>query len=118
MALKSEISKVGEVQRSPAERSVEAMPYSDVVHDRMDTEGRRLSDVLIRQAALIELSYEPIFVWELGAGILDWNRGAENIFGYSAKELRGRPIAELFGPERPGEMRAKGLEKVHPMRSG
>ncbi len=45
---------------------------------------------------MIELSYEPIFVWELGAGILEWNRGAEKLYGYSRSEALGRLSHELL----------------------
>ncbi|PZO81298.1 MAG: hybrid sensor histidine kinase/response regulator [Mesorhizobium amorphae] len=31
--------------------------------------------------------------------VTDWNTGAENVFGWSASEMLGRPAAELFTPE-------------------
>ena len=36
-----------------------------------------------RQANLIDLSFEPIFVWHPQKGIVEWNKGAEQLYGYS-----------------------------------
>lgn len=44
----------------------------------------------IRYAKLIELSFEPIFVWHPDEGILEWNRGAEMLYGYSKAEALGQ----------------------------
>jgi PAS domain S-box-containing protein len=43
-----------------------------------------------RMASLIELSFEPIFVWQPESGILEWNRGAELLYGISQKEALGK----------------------------
>ena len=38
---------------------------------------KKAAESLSRQTDLIELSFEPIFVWHPEKGIVDWNRGAE-----------------------------------------
>lgn len=43
-----------------------------------------------RMARLIDLSFEPIFVWHPKAGIIEWNRGAELLYGYSRAEALGQ----------------------------
>lgn len=43
--------------------------------------------------------------------ILDWNPGAENIYGYSEKEILGENWTLLSPPERHGELR-KALDKI------
>ena len=45
---------------------------------------------LRRQASLIDLSFEPIFVWHPQRGIVDWNKGAEQVYGYTREEALGR----------------------------
>lgn len=54
------------------------------------TRDKRTEEVLHQQALLIELSYEPIFVWDLEAGIVLWNRGCEQLYGFSKAEAIGR----------------------------
>ncbi len=36
--------------------------------------------------------------------ILSWSRGAEQLYGYSAREMVGQPMARLLPPERAGEI--------------
>ena len=43
-----------------------------------------------RQANLIDLSFEPIFVWHPENGIVEWNQGAVQLYGYSREEAIGK----------------------------
>jgi PAS domain S-box-containing protein len=49
-----------------------------------------------RMANLIELSFEPIFVWMPERGIIEWNRGAEILYGFTRQEALGRQPQELL----------------------
>jgi PAS domain S-box-containing protein len=49
-----------------------------------------------RQANLIDMSFEPIFVWHPVKGIVDWNRGAEVLYGHSRTEAIGQQSHELL----------------------
>ena len=49
-----------------------------------------------RQAALIDLSHEPIFVWQVDAAILDWNQGSEGLYGFTKAEALGRVSHDLL----------------------
>jgi PAS domain S-box-containing protein len=51
---------------------------------------------LRRQAALINLSFEPIFAWSEKDGIVEWNTGAEQLYGYMRAEALGRVSHELL----------------------
>jgi two-component system CheB/CheR fusion protein len=45
---------------------------------------------------LIELSFEPIMVWDWHSGIVAWNQGCEQLYGYSRSESLGRTSHELL----------------------
>jgi two-component system CheB/CheR fusion protein len=45
---------------------------------------------------LIELSFEPIMVWDSHSGIVAWNQGCEQVYGYSRPESLGRTSHELL----------------------
>jgi two-component system sensor kinase FixL len=51
-----------------------------------------------RLAAIVASSDDAIIGETLDGRIRDWNRGAEEIFGYSAAEMIGRPITVLSPP--------------------
>jgi two-component system cell cycle sensor histidine kinase/response regulator CckA len=53
-----------------------------------------------RLAAVLESSDDAIIDQSLDGTITTWNRGAENLFGYSASEAVGKPIQMLLPPER------------------
>ncbi|HYJ92798.1 MAG TPA: PAS domain S-box protein, partial [Pyrinomonadaceae bacterium] len=60
------------------------------------TSRKHTEEELKRQALLLEAALEPVIVWELGGRIIDWNRGAERLYGYSAAEAIGRVSSELL----------------------
>lgn len=49
-----------------------------------------------QQKHLVELSHEPIFLWDFDGGILEWNRGSQELYGYSAEEALGKDSARLL----------------------
>jgi PAS domain S-box-containing protein len=57
---------------------------------------RDASLALQRQASLINLSFEPIFAWSLEGGIVEWNAGAEQLYGYTRVEALGRVSHDLL----------------------
>jgi two-component system CheB/CheR fusion protein len=44
----------------------------------------------------------PIFIWEPGGGILEWNRGCEELYGYTREEAIGKRKEDLIKTEVPG----------------
>jgi PAS domain S-box-containing protein len=75
------------------------------------TERRRvqLNDHLL--AAIVESSDDAIISKDLNGIVTSWNRGAERIFGYTAAEMVGSPIATIADPSNPSEMPAI-LERI------
>ncbi len=55
-------------------------------------------------AAIVRSAQAAIIGKSLDGIITSWNRGAEELFGYGAEEVLGKPIALLAPPSRPDEM--------------
>lgn len=65
----------------------------DITERRQDEEERA------RLAAVVESSEDAIMTLDLKGVIQTWNAGAEVIFGFTAEEVIGRPVAMLRPPE-------------------
>jgi PAS domain S-box-containing protein len=65
-----------------------------------DIAGRReTTDRLRFQAVLLDSVRESVVSTNLDNVVTFWNKGAELLFGYSAKEAIGQPVAALIFPE-------------------
>src|SRR5262245_20813713 len=67
-------------------------------------ERRRAEDAVQRQANLLEQTHDAILVWELPSAIVYWNRGAEQLYGYSRAEATGRAVHEVLQTEHPTQL--------------
>jgi len=67
------------------------------------TERKRIEEVRARLANIVESSDDAIISKTLDGFITSWNPGAENIFGYSAGEVVGKPMLIIFPPEHVNE---------------
>src|SRR5256886_9861671 len=67
------------------------------------TEREQAAETNARLAAIIASSDDAIASKNLQGIITSWNLGAERLFGYSAQEALGKPMAMLIPPERSSE---------------
>ncbi len=70
-----------------------------------------LDENLQRLISIIELSDDAIIGMNLNGKIVNWNRGAELIYGYSPAEAVGKSISIIIPPERRAEF-LKNLEQI------
>jgi PAS domain S-box-containing protein len=64
-------------------------------------------------ASIVESSDDGIYSLDLDGIITSWNKGAEQLFGYTAAEVVGKPVAMLIPLDRQDEETAI-LERIKP----
>ena len=70
------------------------------------SEQRSLSQRLRQLARVIELSHEAILVWSPEDGILLWNKGCEELYGYRRSEALGQQTHNLLATRHPSGLAA------------
>jgi len=76
---------------------------------------RRLADETLRsfeavRSAMMRAALDGIVVMDRTGTTLEFNRSAQQIFGYTREEVRGRPVADLIIPPAHREAHRVGLE--------
>jgi len=71
--------------------------YEGMVEDV--TERKRASEQNAEQAAIIDIAPAGIMVCDFQSNILFWNKGAEQIYGWTRQEALGQTIPSLLFPE-------------------
>ena len=81
-------------------------------HEELDKrKSRELRDYQNRLALIVDSSQDAIIGKNLDGIVTHWNKGAEDIYGYTAQEMIGKPISMLAPPERADEI-PEILEKI------
>jgi PAS domain S-box-containing protein len=82
------------------------------------TSSRRAHEAATRLAAIVDSSDDAIVGMTLDGVITSWNRGAEEVFGFTAAEAVGQHISLIIPPERRAEEedvlgRLRRGERIH-----
>jgi PAS domain S-box-containing protein len=96
-----------EINLSPLETE-EGPLVSSTIRDI--TERKRAERSREQLASIVDYSADAIISKSLDGIILTWNRGAERLYGYSAKEVIGKPISILLPPGLADEIPASTLK--------
>jgi PAS domain S-box-containing protein len=73
--------------------------FTGILRDLTD---RKRAEAEIRwRASLLELSHEAVIVWRMDKGIIYWNGGATELYGWTSDEAAGRTTHDLLGSEYP-----------------
>ncbi|MGH7183658.1 MAG: PAS domain S-box protein, partial [Nitrospiraceae bacterium] len=75
------------------------------------TERKQAEQAVANLAAIVTSSDDAIVGKDLGGIVTSWNRGAERLFGYTAKEMIGQPVTRLIPTERYDE-EVRILERI------
>lgn len=65
---------------------------------------QEIEEALRRIAAIVESSYDAIWSIDRKGNIVTWNKGAEELFNYSAKEAIGKSVLIIFPLDRTWEL--------------
>lgn len=68
--------------------------FTGIVRDV--SERKRAEGEIRWRADLLEQTHEAVIVWRIGGGIVYWNRGARELYGWTAEEAAGRFTHELL----------------------
>jgi PAS domain S-box-containing protein len=74
--------------------------YDITERKKAEAEQRRQTQLFV---SIVESSDDAILSKDLNGTILSWNRGAERLFGYTAKEAVGNSIEMIISSDQPAE---------------
>ncbi len=96
----SPIEEIDDLGRE-MERAARLLREREDQRDRVEAALRKQEEDLQRQADLLNLANEAIFARQLDSRVIYWNRGAEQLYGYSQEEAIGSLSHELLATEFP-----------------
>jgi PAS domain S-box-containing protein len=104
-AFASGLNQMLSVRVGAQEYSFQVVPIRDLsyvnLYGREVTDQRKAEEIVQRQADLIELSPDAMFVRTLDGHVTFWSKGAERLYGYTKEEALGKTSRELLGTTLP-----------------
>jgi PAS domain S-box-containing protein len=106
--LRAQVGPIGpykQWKRGLANRAGELIRANQELKSAVAERGR-IAERLSQFASIVECSNDAIIMHTLDSTIASWNIGAENVYGYSANEVVGRPRTVLLPADQPDELPA------------
>jgi PAS domain S-box-containing protein len=94
-------TRVTVASRWSLQRDGQGQPLGTLETNNDITDRKLADEVLRRQASLLEQTHDAIIVCEAPRTIIFWNRGAEQLYGFSKEAAIGRASHELLHTEHP-----------------
>jgi PAS domain S-box-containing protein len=98
--------------------SLETAPAAPAAGLSLDGARRALEDVSRRARLLIDTANDAVVSIDESSRIVDWNRTAETMFGWSRDEAVGRVLTDLIVPVQHREAHHRGLARFLQDRTG
>jgi two-component system CheB/CheR fusion protein len=87
--------------------------FVDITERRRIEQALRDSELRLRnEMRLVDASRSPIFVWDMDAGVVQWNRGCEQLYGFTSEEALGKDPKQLLKTDVPGSTMTAVLETL------
>ena len=83
-----------ELEIKVAERTAELRKTNEHLQQEV-AERRRAEEILRERASLLDLTHDTVFVRDMNNVITYWNRGAQELYGWSSQEAVGQVSHEL-----------------------
>lgn len=77
------------------------------------SERKQVERQLAYQAHLLENIHDAVIATDADFIVTNWNRGAEQMYGWSASEALGRPLSEILRPELTGQQQAQAIAELN-----
>ncbi|MDB5106534.1 MAG: Histidine kinase [Fibrobacteres bacterium] len=87
-----------EAEIAERKRAEEALRRATVELGQQVMDMRDLHESSSRLTAIVENSNDAIIGTDLNGVILSWNKSAERIYGYTAREVIGKPVSSILIP--------------------
>ncbi|MDP3842314.1 MAG: GGDEF domain-containing protein [Oxalobacteraceae bacterium] len=68
--------------------------------------------MLEQRAKAFDFLFDAVVVVGMDSNVLDWNRGAEKLYGWSRQEIIGKPVSMLYLPEDVASFKQDVMEAV------
>jgi two-component system sensor kinase FixL len=81
--------------RDDLSRTVLELKRTNEALQTENIERKRAEDVLREQASLLDLTHDTVFARDMGDVITYWNRGAEEMYGWTREEAIGKVTHQL-----------------------
>jgi PAS domain S-box-containing protein len=89
----------------------ESGQVSCIIPEGRDITDQKEAELLLRQQALVfENITDGVIITDMDGIIIDWNRGAENLYGYTKAEILGQSPSILHRPEEAERLSTKIIQ--------